>query len=204
MRQALTAFRLRPAADEQELHWLWLAGRLAIWVWDDETWGAISAGCSGWSRDAGVLALLPMAAAPARRLGAVRRRARPPRRRTSVGAGHGARGDRRRELARVADRVAAFAGDDAEVAQLRRGHDRRAAGRARATGRGWPFSHWSTAVLCNGLGRYRRGARGGASRGGPIRTDMQMSSWAMIELVEAAARCGRAEAGRRPLLARRL
>ena len=48
-------------------------------------------------------------------------------------------------------------------------------------------------MLCNGLGRYDE-ALAAAQQGAAYPTDMQMSSWAMSELVEAAAHCGRPEA----------
>ena len=58
---------------------------------------------------------------------------------------------------------------------------------------GWLCVHWSTAVLCNGLGRYDK-ALEAAQLGAAYPPDMHVSSWALSELVEAAARCGQPEA----------
>ena len=40
LRRALA--RVMPAAGELELRWLWFAGRVACWVWDDALWDAVS------------------------------------------------------------------------------------------------------------------------------------------------------------------
>ena len=48
----------------------------------------------------------------------------------------------------------------------------------------------ATAVLGNGLGRYDEALKA-AQLGAAYPPDMHMSSWALSELVEAAARCGR-------------
>ena len=58
---------------------------------------------------------------------------------------------------------------------------------------GWRCVHWSTAVLCNGLGRYDE-ALEAAQLGAAYPPDLHVSSWALSELVEAAARCGQPEA----------
>ncbi len=190
VRHALAPFRLMPAANEQELHWLWFAGRMAIWVWDDDTWGAISGRILELVRDAGVLALLPMAASLrvgwelfAGDLAAVSAHV------VEQDTVHEAIGGESSPGSRIA--LAAFRGDEAEVAQLDEATTDAAV--ARADGPWVALLHWSTAVLCNGLGRYDE-ALIAAQKGAAYPTDMQMSSWAMTELVEAAARCGRPEA----------
>jgi DNA-binding CsgD family transcriptional regulator len=190
VRHALAPFRLMPAASEQELHWLWFAGRMAIWVWDDDTWDAISGRILELVRDAGVLALLPMAAALrvgwelfAGDLAAAAAHV------VEQDTVHEAIGGESSPGSRIA--LAAFRGHEAEVAQLDKVTTRAAV--ARADGPWVALLHWSTAVLCNGLGRYDE-ALIAAQQGAAYPTDMQMSSWAMTELVEAAARCGRPEA----------
>jgi DNA-binding CsgD family transcriptional regulator len=192
VQRALASFRLMPASSEQELHWLWFAGRMAIWVWDEATWSAVSGRLLELVRDAGVLALLPMAASL--RVG------------WELFAGdlavasahvseqdtvHEAIGGESSPGSRIA--LAAFRGDEAAVVGLDEATTRAAV--ARADGPWVALRHWSTAVLCNGLGRYDE-ALAAAQQGAAYPTDMQMSSWAMSELVEAAARCGRPEAAR--------
>src|SRR5208282_6550296 len=61
VRRAVAAFRVMPVSGERDLHWLFLAGRLSIWVWDHETWDVLSSRMIELVRDAGMLALLPFA-----------------------------------------------------------------------------------------------------------------------------------------------
>jgi DNA-binding CsgD family transcriptional regulator len=190
VQRALTALRETPMLREFELHWLFLASRVAIWVWDDETWDALSGQTLAKVRDAGVLALLPFAAA------------------TRVGwelfagefdvvwahiveqdAIQEAIGGERSPGSRIA--LAACCGREAEVAELDEATTRDAV--ARGDGPWVALLHWSKAVLCNGMGRYPE-ALAAAQQGAAYPPDMQMSSWALSELVEAAARCGRPEA----------
>jgi len=86
--------------------------------------------------------------------------------------------------------LAAHRGRAAEVAQLDEATTRDAV--ARGDGPWVSLSHWSTAVLCNGLGRYDE-ALAAARDGAGYPPDMQMASWSLSELVEAAARSGRPE-----------
>jgi DNA-binding CsgD family transcriptional regulator len=190
VRHALPSFRVMPAASEQELHWLWFAGRMAIWVWDDDTWGAISGRILELVRDAGVLALLPMAVSL--RVGWELFAGD-----LAAAAAHVSEQDTVHEViggesspgSRIA--LAAFRGHEAEVAQLDEATTPAAV--ARADGPWVALRHWSTAVLCNGMGRYDE-ALMAAQQGAEYPADMQMSSWAMSELVEAAVRCGKPEA----------
>ena len=87
--------------------------------------------------------------------------------------------------------LAAYRGREAEVAQLDEATTRDAV--ARGDGPWVAMLHWSTAVLCNGLGRYDE-ALGAAQLGAAYPPDLHVSSWALSELVEAAARCGQPEA----------
>jgi hypothetical protein len=57
------ARRLLQRADlhRDEIRWLWLAGHAALDLWDDETWHVLSARHLDVIRDAGALAVLPIA-----------------------------------------------------------------------------------------------------------------------------------------------
>jgi DNA-binding CsgD family transcriptional regulator len=57
---------------------------------------------------------------------------------------------------------------------------------------GLTFVQWATAVLGNGLGRYA-GALDAAQRAGEDPNELVFSTWAAVELVEAAARSGTPE-----------
>jgi hypothetical protein len=63
VRRALAAFLVTPMAGERDPYWLFLAGRVAMWAWDHETWDTLSGRMLTLVRDTGVLALEPFAAA---------------------------------------------------------------------------------------------------------------------------------------------
>jgi DNA-binding CsgD family transcriptional regulator len=188
--RALTDFRVAPISREPELHWIFLACRLAQYVWDDAAWDALSSRMLELVRGRGVLALLPMVAAA--RVG------------WELFAGdlaaasalvveqdtvQEAIGGDRSPGSRLA--LAAYRGYEAEVAQLNEATTREAV--ARGDGQWVTLLHWSTAVLCNGLCRYDE-AFAAAQLGAAYPAGQQVSSWALCELVEAAARSGRPEA----------
>ena len=175
---------------ELDLHWLFFASRmLAPYLWDAEAWDALSGRILQLVRDAGVLALLPMAASTrvgwelfAGDLAAASARV------VEQDTVHEAIGGDRSPGSRIA--LAAFRGREVEVAQLDEATTRDAV--ARGDGAWVALLHWSTAVLCNGLGRYEE-ALAAAQLGAAYPSDLYVSSWALSELVEAAARCGRPE-----------
>ena len=61
LRRALLAFRGQDISAEEGLSWLWLAGRAAMAVWDDETWHILASRHVKVARDAGALSELPLA-----------------------------------------------------------------------------------------------------------------------------------------------
>jgi DNA-binding CsgD family transcriptional regulator len=183
--------RLMSTPRELDPEWLFFAIRvLATYVWDSDAWDALTGRMLKLVRDDGVLALLPMAAA------------------TRVGwelfAGdlaaasalvmeqdtvQQAIGGERSPGSRIA--LAAFRGRETEVAELDEATTRDAV--ARGDGPWVAVLHWSTAVLCNGLGHYDK-ALEAAQLGAAYPPDGHVSSWALSELVEAAAHCGQPEA----------
>jgi DNA-binding CsgD family transcriptional regulator len=190
VQRALRAFRATPMSRELDLHWLFLAGRVSTWVWDHETWDVLSGRMLELVRHAGVLALLPFADAGrvgwelfAGDLAAVSALVEEQDTVQEAIGGDSSPGSR--------IVLAAHRGHEAEVAHLDEATTRDAATRGDGT---WvALLHWSTAVLCNGLGRYDEALRA-AQLAAAYPPDMHMSSWALSELVEAAARCGRPEA----------
>jgi DNA-binding CsgD family transcriptional regulator len=188
--RALADFLVAPISSEPELHWLFLACRMVQYLWDDAAWDALSGRMLELVRDNGVLALLPMAAAA--RVG------------WELFAGdlaaasalvveqdtvQQAIGGERSPGSRLA--LAAYRGDEAQVAQLNEATTHDAV--ARGDGQWVTLLHWSTAVLCNGLGRYDE-AFAAAQLGADHPAGQQVASWALSELVEAAARSGRPNA----------
>ena len=61
--RALVVSCLAPISRELDMHWLFLACRVAQYLWDADAWDALSGRILDLVRDAGVLSLLPMAAA---------------------------------------------------------------------------------------------------------------------------------------------
>jgi DNA-binding CsgD family transcriptional regulator len=98
-------------------------------------------------------------------------------------------GGERSPTARIV--LAAYRGREADVVQLDEATTRDAV--ARGEGQWVAIRHWAVAMLCNGLGRYDA-ALAAAQLGAAHPPDMGLSNWALVELVEAAARCGRPEA----------
>ena len=191
VQRALADFRVAPISQEPDLHWLFLACRMAQYVWDEDAWDALGGRILERVRDSGVLSLRPMAAAV--RVG------------WELFAGdlvaasalvveqdtvQKAIGGDRSPGSRIA--LAAFRGREAEIAELDEATTRDAV--ARGDGPWVSVLHWSTAVLYNGLGRYNE-ALAAAQLGAEYPPDLSVSSWTLSELVEAAARCGRPEAG---------
>ena len=187
VRRALADFRVAPISQEPDLHWLFLACRMAQYVWDEDAWDALGRRILERVRDSGMLSLLPMAAAVrvgwelfAGNLAAASELA------VEQDAIHEAIGGDRSPGSRIA--LAAYRGREADVAQLDEATTRDAA--ARSDGAWVSLLHWSTAVLYNGLGRYDE-ALATAQLGAAYPPDLAVSSWTLSELVEAAARCGR-------------
>jgi DNA-binding CsgD family transcriptional regulator len=190
VRRALAAFRAAPISGERDLHRLFLAGRVSMWVWDHQTWDALSGRMLKLVRDTGVLALLPFADASrigwelfAGDLAAVSAHVEEQDRVHEAIGGDSSPGSR--------VILAAYRGHETEVAELDEATTRDAV--ARGDGPWVAMLNWSTAVLCNGLSRHDEALRA-AQLGAAYPPDMHMSSWALSELVEAAARCGRPEA----------
>jgi DNA-binding CsgD family transcriptional regulator/tetratricopeptide (TPR) repeat protein len=190
VRRALADFGVAPISQAVDLHWLFLACRMAQYVWDEDAWDALGRRILERVRDSGVLSLLPMALAV--RVG------------WELFAGdlatasalvveqdtvQEAIGGERSPGSRIV--LAAYRGREAEVARLDEATTRGAV--ARGDGPWVSLLHWSTAVLYNGLGRYDE-ALAHAQLGTAYPPDLSVSSWTLSELVEAAARCGRPEA----------
>jgi hypothetical protein len=140
-------------------------------------WDALSAQVLERVREAGVLALLPMADAV--RIGwnlfagdfpAVSAQV------VEQDTVQEAIGGERSPGSRVA--FAAFRGRAAEVTQLDEATTPAAV--SRRDGMGVTMSHWSKAVLCNGLGRYDE-ALSAAQQAAAYSPDMHVSSWALSE-----------------------
>jgi DNA-binding CsgD family transcriptional regulator len=185
LRRAIKAFRREDISRGEGLRWLWLAARVAAFLWDDEAWDVLSARFVQLARDAGALSVLPLALTIR---SAVRLFAGELAMASSlleeVAAVSEATGASLAPYAALT--LAAFRGREAEAAQLIDAATREVV--RRGEGPGLEFIHWVTAVLHNGLGRYEE-----AQQAAEDTRASWWRSWGLVELIEAAARSGKAE-----------
>jgi DNA-binding CsgD family transcriptional regulator len=193
MRQALGAFGVGMSA-EQELRWLWLAGIVgATRSWDYDRWDLLSARHVQLARETGALSELPLAltsrafvllfggdlAGAASLIDEVQAV------KDATGSGlapYGALG------------LAALRGEEAAALALVESTMEDAA--RRGEGVGITFAEWAKALLSNGLGHYHQ-ALAAAQHACSYDDDLGSLLWPTLELIEAAARAGRAEAAAR-------
>ena len=183
LRRALDAVSEDDAHSEDDIHWLWLACRIAPDLWEDETWHELATRQLRLARDAGALTVLPLAATY--RAG------------VHVHAGEFVAAA---TLIEEADAItaatgnaplmytslvlAAWRGQEAHALQLIEASREDAT--RRGEGRAVTLADYATAVLYNGLGRYHEALA--AAQRASEQDDLGLYGWALIELVEAAAR----------------
>jgi DNA-binding CsgD family transcriptional regulator len=192
LRQALAAFARRDVEPAEALRWRWLAGRAAGFIWEYEGWDLLTAHHIRAAREAGLLAELPLAlntrvgvdllAGETKAAAALIEEAEALARATGNGIAplYGA-------LA-----LAAHHGREDELARLVRTGTEDFL--ARGEGLGVTAMNWATAVLNNGLGRYEE-AFTAAAEATRIPGEIWFSTFATVELIEAACRSGRPERG---------
>jgi DNA-binding CsgD family transcriptional regulator len=185
LRKAVSAFR----DDEKMLQFGGWAARAAATLWDVVSWDAVITRQLQLARDAGALAQLATALqgkgivvtwsgdfSEASSLIA------------EADAVTAATGVRMASYGGML--LAAYQGREAEASTLLTTTIENAT--ARGEGNGVRFAHWATAILYNGLGRYREAlvAARQASAGAP---EFLISHWALAELVEASVRSGNSD-----------
>jgi hypothetical protein len=188
LRRALSAFD-RETSAEVELRWLWLARVAASHLWDYDRHDRYSSRHLQLTRDAGALSQLPAT---------LEMRAY-----VLFYAGELAAGASLIEEAQVAREamgtnvppyaalhLAALRGREAEASALASAAKEEAV--VRGAGAGIRLTEWSTAVLCNGLGRYDQ-ALAAAEQASADPAQMVPANLALVELIEAAARAGSPE-----------
>jgi DNA-binding CsgD family transcriptional regulator len=184
LRQAVSAFRGTDVSTEEGLRWLWLACRAASLVWDYASWVVLSGRHVTLARDAGALTALPitftMRAAVHLFAGEFTEAASMVAQTESVIEATGSSMAPYGALA-----LAVFRGQEAQATQLIQtatdDAERRGEGRAHS------LAQWAAAVLGNSLGRYED-ALAAAQRASEDSPAVQFTSWALVELVEAAVR----------------
>ena len=192
LRQAMAAFARRDLEPAEALRWRWLAGRAAGFILEFEGWDKLTAHHIRAAREAGLLAELPLALTT--RVGVHLLAGE-----TKAAAGLVEEAD---VLARatgdgIAPRYGALAlaahrGREEEVTRLVRTATDDFL--ARGEGLGIAATNWAIAVLNNGLGRYDD-AFAAAAEATRIYGEIWFSTFASVELIEAACRSGRPERG---------
>ena len=186
LKQALKAFSSEGISREEALRWLWLACPTAVRLWDDESWDQLSARQVQLARDAGALGVLPIALNQHAGL--------------YLYQGHfTAAASLIEEAAAITEAtgsqlplygpvaLAAFRGREQQASGLIETSTKDLA--RRGEGVGPTLLQWATAVLDNGLGRYQD-ALVAAQRAAEDQYELVFSTWATVELIEAATRSG--------------
>jgi DNA-binding CsgD family transcriptional regulator len=188
LKRALSAFSSEETSTEQALRWLGLACRTAVRLWDDESWDRLSTRYVALARDAGALGVLPIA--------------------LNQRAGlHVSEGDFASAASLIEEAgpiteatgsglpfytsvgLFAYSGRERELSEQINASMKETAGRGQGAGAGPVLLDWATAVLNNGLGRYQD-ALAAARRASEDPHELVFSTWAAVELIEAAARSG--------------
>jgi DNA-binding CsgD family transcriptional regulator len=189
LQRALHAFAEGDGGGDDELRWLWTAcpvtpEPLAPELWDDETWHELASRAVSLAREAGALAVLPIALSY----------------RACVHL-HAGEFVEASALIEEADAISAASGSaplryTSLVLLAWRGEEATALraielalrdATARGEGRAIGLAHYATAVLYNGLGGYQNALA--AAQRACTYEDLGFFGWALVELVEAGARC---------------
>jgi hypothetical protein len=186
LRHALIAARDKAASQEEAWRWLPFACRMSQVVWDDESWDEFCTRLIGLARRSGALTVLPAALDEG---AAVR-----------LAAGELTMAALMTQEAEAAARVtghpagqygpaliAAWRGQQVEASRLIAAATTEMA--ARREGSALTAAAWATAVLGNGLGRYDE-ALTAAEQASEDPDELGFATWALVELIEAAARTG--------------
>jgi DNA-binding CsgD family transcriptional regulator len=186
LRQALKALRGHgPRAEDDSRRWLWLACRVAVGLWDDDTAYVLASRNVRLAREAGALATLPPAlyvfAAILVHTGAFAHAAELAAEEAAITQAIGAA-----PLPHIRLLLAAWRGRQAETSALHTAAVQDGTGRGE--GRVVTVAQYAMAVLHNGLGSYDSALAAAAP---PCESDeLVHSSLALPELVEAAVRAG--------------
>jgi DNA-binding CsgD family transcriptional regulator len=185
LRQALATFRSPGIPASEGMRWLWLAGRAAWALWDDEAWHLLVSRLVQSARESGALGQLALALNSlvfvqlvAGELGTAASlvdEARAVNEATGSNfVPYGALG------------LAAWRGREDEVAELGGAIMMEVVSRGEAIG--MTVTQWANAVLFNGLGRYDD-ALAAARQATEYPQELGFCTWSLAELVEAAVRC---------------
>jgi DNA-binding CsgD family transcriptional regulator len=186
LREAVSAFTNEEIGTEEGLRWLWLAGRVAGYIWDYENWDELTRRQVRVGRESGALTVLPVSLSI--------------RASVELWAGNLAEASsliveanaitdatdgRNVPYARLV--LAAFRGREPDASRVM--HATSEDFLARGEGMGLNFAQWATALLHNGLARYDV-ALAAAEQAVEDPHELWFSPLLMVELIEAATRGG--------------
>jgi DNA-binding CsgD family transcriptional regulator len=188
LKRALSEVRDQGGRAGQDVRWPWTARRVAPDLFDDDAWLALGTRNVQIARDAGALAVLPLAL---NYLATLR-----------IFEGDlDAAAALLEEAEAIADatgaapivfgrlQLPAFRGDEAQASALIEASEPAAI--ARGEGVVLTFAEHAQAVLHNGLGHYQ--AALDPAQSASAQDELMLSAWSLPELVEAATRCGRTD-----------
>jgi DNA-binding CsgD family transcriptional regulator len=192
LKEALSAFRREAVLSVQEAGWLWFAGWIALYMWDDDSWAVLSTRQLELVRETGALSALPLVLSNRSStyafLGELRTAALLE---EELSAATEATGIATVPYGRLS--LAALRGREAEFSEL----VRTTVGEAEARGEGLALTvtEFLSGALYNGLGRYDA-ALAAALPAERFYTEGP-AIWTLTELIEAAVRCDQPERARR-------
>lgn len=188
VQRAVRAFRSDDLVIADAIRWLFVACHSAHDVWDDESWDALSTRYVQLARGVGALAVPLLPIALSQRIG------------VHLHAGEfGAAASLVEELEAITEAtgnafppygalvVAGWQGRAGEASRLIQATMDTVT--SRGEGMGLSLAQYTRAVLNNGLGRYRE-ALAAADLASAYPQELGFANWALVELIEAAARDG--------------
>jgi DNA-binding CsgD family transcriptional regulator len=187
--RAVHVFRDGDVSVEQWLQWGILASAAAVSLWDFDCWDALSTRQIEAARAAGALTPLSIALNGQAMIATWSGR-------LELAASLGAEDEALKEATGIAMApygsllLAAYEGRAAEFSALADATMKGSA--ARGEGLGITLTYWTTAIVENALGHYERGLAA-AEQASDETPGFFISAWALVELIEAAARCGEAD-----------
>jgi DNA-binding CsgD family transcriptional regulator len=188
LKRALSALSEEESLSEDDTRWLWLACRVAPDLWDDEAWHQLATLHVRVARDTGALTVLPVAmtyrAGVHVHAGAFAAAAALVEEAAAITEAIGSP-----PLSYTSLVLAAWRGHGAGALELIQTSIADAA--SRGEGRAVTLAEYATAVLYNGLGRYKDALA--AAQRACEHDELGLFGWALIELVEAGSRTGQPE-----------
>jgi DNA-binding CsgD family transcriptional regulator/tetratricopeptide (TPR) repeat protein len=186
LRQAASAFASPATPVEERLRWGWLAPVAAVVLWDEDDWHAIAVQQTQLARSVGAFDQLPIDLA-SQAMVVTRTGDFPAAASVIAEADVVSEATGTRIAPYAALLLASLRGREAEIVPLIEATivEATAAGQGLAV----TWAHWVAAILYNSLGRYAQ-ALAAAQQASQDTPELNVSMWALPELVEAAARTG--------------